>query len=351
MRILLIGGNGFIGPPVISRLQQLGHEITLFHRGAQRDFYPELKHIRGDRQQLPNYVEIFRELAPDVVLDFILSSGRQARELMATFKGISGRVVALSSMDVYRACGILHGLEPGPLQAVPLTEDSDLRTTLQTYPPQMIQILRGTFEWVDTEYDKIPVEQAILSDPDLPGTILRLPFVYGPGDRLHRFFSIVKRVDDGRKVILMDEAVAQWRAPWGYVENVGAAIVAAITSERAAGRIYNVAELYGLNELEWTKKIAEAAGWRGEIKTVSSAIAPAHVKGNGNLQQHWLPDASRIRRELGYHEPVDLEQALKTTVAWERANPPQSIDLSHFDYAAEDACVESLAATQNKTYH
>ena len=108
-----------------------------------------------------------------------------------------------------------------------------------------------------------------------------------------------------------------------------------------------MAEPYEFNELEWTKKIAEAAGWRGEIKIAPSAIAPAHVKRNGNLQQHWLPDTSRIRRELGYHETVDLEQALKATIAWERANPPQSIDLSRFDYAAEDACLESLAATKN----
>jgi nucleoside-diphosphate-sugar epimerase len=348
MRILLIGGNGFIGPAVVPRLQQLGHEITLFHRGAEQNFYPELKHIQGDRQELPNYAEAFRELAPDVVVDFILSSGRQARELMDTFKGIARRVVALSSMDVYRACAILQGLEKGPLQAIPLAEDADLRTTRQTYPPQMIQVLRGTFAWVDTEYDKIPVEQTILSDKELPGTILRLPFVYGPGDRLHRLFHIVKRVDDGRKVILMDEAAAQWRGPWGYVENVGAAIVAAITSEQAAGRVYNVAEPHGWNELEWTRKIAEAAGWRGEITVAPSAVAPAHLKKNGNLQQHWLPDTTRIRRELGYREPVEIEQALKTTIAWERANPPQILDPSRYDYAAEDACLELLAATKNK---
>jgi nucleoside-diphosphate-sugar epimerase len=345
MRILLIGGNGFIGPPVISRLQTLGHQVTLFHRGMPGDFHPEVTYIQGDRQQLSNYIDAFRELAPDVVVDFILSSGRQARELMATFKGVARRVVGLSSMDVYRACGIFHGLETGPLQTVPLTEDSDLRTKLQTYPPQMIQKLRGSFEWLDTEYDKIPVEQAILADEALPGTILRLPFVYGPGDRLHRLFHVVKRIDDGRKVILMDEAAAQWRAPWGYVENVGAAIVAAITSEHAAGRIYNVAEPYELSELEWTRKVVDVAGWRGEIKVVPSAIAPAHLKRNGNLQQHWLPDTTRIRRELGYHEPVDLDQALKATIAWERTNPPQTIDSSLFDYAAEDACLESLVAS------
>src|SRR5437763_8027929 len=39
------------------------------------------------------------------------------------------------------------------------------------------------------------------------------------------------------------------------------------------------------------------------------------IKRKGNLQQHWLPDTSRIRQELGYREEVELEQALKATIA------------------------------------
>jgi nucleoside-diphosphate-sugar epimerase len=342
MKILLIGGNGFIGPGVVSRLRQLGHELTLFHRRPDESFHPELPYILGDRNRLADHADAFRRTHPDIVVDFILSSGRHAQELMAVFQGIARRVVALSSIDVYRACGILHGVEDGPLQPMPLTEDSDLRTARQTYPPQMIEALRGIMQWVDLEYDKIPVEQAILSHPELPGTILRLPFVYGPGDRLHRLFPIIKRIDDRRRVILIDQVVAQWRAPWGFVENVASAVVAAIVSENAAGRIYNVAEPYGLNELQLTQKISEAAGWQGEIMVVPSALVPAHLKRKGNLQQHWLPDSTRIRRELGYREEIDLQRALKTTIAWERANPPTTIDPAMFNYVAEDACLESL---------
>jgi nucleoside-diphosphate-sugar epimerase len=216
-----------------------------------------------------------------------------------------------------------------------------LRTKLQTYPAEVLEKVQAVYGWLDSEYDKIPVEQAVMADREMPGTILRLPFVYGPRDVKHRLFPIVKRIDDGRKTILMDEATAQWRAPWGHVENVAAAIVAAVASEKASGRIYNVAEPHGFTELQWTKKITEVAGWRGEIRVAPSATAPSHLKISGNLQQHWLADSSRIRRELGYHEPVPLEAAIKTTIAWERANPPQPIDPRQFDYAVEDAYLES----------
>src|SRR6185437_7963632 len=118
--------------------------------------------------------------------------------------------------------------------------------------------------WLDDTYDKIPVEQAVMSRQDLPGTVLRLPFVYGPGDRLHRLFPVLKRVDDGRKTILLSEEMAAWRGPRGYVENVAASIAAASTDERAAGRIYNVAEQPCYSEYEWTQLVARTAGFEGE---------------------------------------------------------------------------------------
>ena len=50
-----------------------------------------------------------------------------------------------------------------------------------------MKLLQQVFGWVDDAYDKIPVERAVLGNPALPGIVLRLPMVYGPGDRLHRF--------------------------------------------------------------------------------------------------------------------------------------------------------------------
>ena len=80
-----------------------------------------------------------------MVVDFVLSSGRQAQQLMDTFRGIAGRVVALSSMDVYRAWGMFDNVEPGGLQELPLTEDSDLRTSRNTYPPEVLKKTREDY--------------------------------------------------------------------------------------------------------------------------------------------------------------------------------------------------------------
>jgi hypothetical protein len=151
------------------------------------------------------------------------------------------------------------------------------------------------------------VERAILGDPDLPGTVLRLPMIYGPGDRLRRFHPVLKRIDDGRRRILFEEGWANWRSPRGYVDNVAAAIALAAVSEQAAGRVYNVAEQPAFTELEWARKIAAATGWDGEFAVLPKDRMPIHLVQPGNSAQHWEADSSRIRRELGYREPVPLD--------------------------------------------
>src|ERR1700727_2704155 len=174
MRILLIGGNGFIGRFVSAQLLQKNHTVAVFHRGTT-PAPVGVEEIRGDRNHLTASASELKNFAPDVVVDMVLSSGPQAEELMNAFRTARRRVVMLSSIDVYRAVGIANGTESGPLQEVPLTEDSDLRRNLHPYPPENLEFLRKIFAWVTDDYDKIPAERIVLSHRELPGTVLRLP--------------------------------------------------------------------------------------------------------------------------------------------------------------------------------
>src|SRR6266550_5785408 len=250
MRILLIGGNGFIGSLLASELRDSGHSIAIFHRGADESPDKNVVRIQGDRNRLSDHLEQIQRFSPEVIVDLILSSGQQARQLISTSRKVARRVIAISSMDVYRAWGVVQQSEPGPLEALPLTEDSPPRTNRQLYPPETVKMMQSIFSWVDEHYDKIAVEEAILNSAEISGTVLRLPMVYGPGDPLHRFFPLLKRFADGRSSILLADDLAAWRGPRGYVENIAHAVTLAATSERAAG-VYNVGEEPTLSELEW----------------------------------------------------------------------------------------------------
>jgi hypothetical protein len=49
--------------------------------------------------------------------------------------------------------------------------------------------------------------------------------------------------------------------------------------------------------------------------------------------------AGSIRQELGYQEPVAIEEAIRRTIPWEREISPVIGSRSQIDYAAEDAAV------------
>jgi len=101
MRILLIGGNGFIGSPLARELRASGHEVAVFHRSADQDSAgSDVVQIPGDRNRLHDYRDQLQRFSPDVIIDVILSSGEQARQLMERVRVIGGRVVAVGSMDV-----------------------------------------------------------------------------------------------------------------------------------------------------------------------------------------------------------------------------------------------------------
>jgi nucleoside-diphosphate-sugar epimerase len=302
----------------------------------------EVEHIHhptlayGDRSCFAELAGEFRRVAPEVVLDTTNYIERDAQMLMNTFRGIAQRVVVLSSIDVYRAYGRLHYTEPGPPDPMPLTEDSPLREKFFPIRGELPRDPDDPDQWAD-ESEKILVERTVMNDSVLPGTVLRLPAVYGPGDYLHRLFPYLKRMDDGRPAIILREGLARWRWSRGYVENVAQAVVLAVTKSHAARRIYNVAEQEALSEADWVKRVASAAGWKGDVVVVPKDRVQPWMEGGSNTDQEWFTDTTRIREELGYKEIISQSQALRRTVEWERANPPEKIDPKQFDYAREDA--------------
>jgi nucleoside-diphosphate-sugar epimerase len=315
----------------------------VFHRGqSDAELPPEIARVHGDREVLPSFRERFKRFSPDVILDTRPLIEDHARTVMAIFKGIAGRVVALSSGDVYRAYGIIRGSEDGPLEATPIAEEAPLRERLYPYRGETPRGADDPMRWVD-DYDKILVERVFMGDPVLPGTILRLPMTYGPGDDAHRLFAYLKRMDEGRPAIIIEKREADWRWTRGFVEDLAEAIVLAMVDDRASGRIFNVGEPDALSLADWVRAIGQAVVWSGEVVAIPGDRLPEQFRKPLNFAQDLVYDTTRIREELGYQESVRREEAIAKTVAWERAHPPASINPRDFDYALEDTALANAA--------
>src|ERR1700689_575932 len=49
-RILVLGGTGFAGPPIVETARARGHTVTLFNRGKTNPgLFPDIETVLGDR--------------------------------------------------------------------------------------------------------------------------------------------------------------------------------------------------------------------------------------------------------------------------------------------------------------
>jgi nucleoside-diphosphate-sugar epimerase len=287
VRVLFIGGTGFIGAHIVRQIARHDHAVAVYHRGLTQAVLPELvEHITDSRSVMPIQrfpAELF-EFKPDVVILTVAMGAVDARAAVEAFAGRAGRIVLLSSGDVYLAYGRFTGTEPGPIDKGLLTEDAPLRSVLFPYRHKA-----SSPEALEYWYEKILAERAVLNAPDLPGTVLRLPKVYGPGG------------NEDLATVYRYRHHPNWRWTHGFVENVAAAVELAAIHPVAGGRIYNVGEAY-------TPTTAERLAW-----LPPSTIEPDLIS-QFDFAQDIAYDTSRIRVELGYCEIVPEKEGLLRTL-------------------------------------
>jgi nucleoside-diphosphate-sugar epimerase len=286
VRILVIGGTGFIGRSLTRQLAAQGHGVTLFHRGVTRATLPAtVEEIIDPQSNLPicRFPSKVLNLSPDVVIHTMAMGAADADAAIKAFASRTGRFVLLSSGDVYRVYGRFIRIEPGPIENGLLTENSPLRSVF--YPYRAKAPSESDLQYW---YEKILAERAVLGEPGLPGTVLRLPKVYGPDGNANLATVYGYRNHP------------EWRWTHGYVENVAAAIVLAAIHPKASGRVYNVGESH-------TPTIAE------RLRTLpTSQIGPR--ESSFDFRHDLAYDATLIRAELGFREVIPVPDAMIATI-------------------------------------
>lgn len=301
MRALLLGGTGFISGATARALLASGHAVACVTRGrASRPVPAGALHIRADRAALAGQRAELARFRPDVAIDALALTPADAEQVCAVLRDLVGRAVVMSSCDVYRAYGVMIGLEEGLERGV-CRETSPLRGVHFPYRE------RGDAALAD--YEKIRVEQVYQGVPELRASVVRLPMVYGPADPQRRFAPYVAHMRAGADDLRIGTGLAGWRGSRGFVEDVGAAVAAVATAEAAAGRTYNVAEPEALREIEWIGRIAALLDWKGRVVRVRESEPPFDVR------QDLRIDSSRIRAELGFAERYARDAALAETIA------------------------------------
>lgn len=343
MKILIFGGTRFTGPYIVRKLAEDGNEIILFHRKKKNlDFQGNVTEIFGDRHKLFEHKDELKKIKPDLIIDMIALSEKDAVDLIDIFED-SPRVIVVSSADVYKAYGKLIGLHESDLEKTEsLSEDSPLRSHF--YPYRNKEFNKNSDNIYDY-YDKILVEKNIMESKKIKGTIIRYPMVYGPADYQNRFLDFVKPFKDNRPFIILNKKYAEWISAWGYVENMAEAVYKAAVNPKSEGEIYNAGVPKPLSMIELVKIIAETMNWKGEILFADENIDES-LKLNMNSDYNLHLNTDKIRKELGFKEVVDLNESIERTVNWQKNNISENICQNRFDYKKENEIYKKIKSLE-----
>ncbi len=185
MRLLILGGTGFIGPHQVRYALARGHQVTVFNRGRQKEAWPgPVEELLGDRN---GDLKALEGRDWDVCIDNPTSLPVWVRDAARVLKGHIGQYVFISTISVYAAndrpadeTAALVGYDG----ADPMAEKS-LGAGQRLYGP-----LKALSE-----------REAQAQYGEAATTIIRPSLIVGPGDETDRFTYWPVRLARGGEIL------------------------------------------------------------------------------------------------------------------------------------------------------
>jgi 2'-hydroxyisoflavone reductase len=221
MKILILGGTGFVGRILTENLLISGIEPVLFNRGKRNpDIFPGLKRITGDRET-DDIKKIYNE-DWDVVVDFSGQFPDTIDSITNMLKGKLGRYVFISSVSAY----VMDNEKTG---SSPVKEDSE--TYSCTEEQKKDKDVLATYSQKKAECERI-----LLGKDWLDAIIFRPALIYGRYDPTDRFYYWLYRARNEIEILVPDNGST--RSTSTYSEDFARIIEKSMTI-KTHNRIYN----------------------------------------------------------------------------------------------------------------
>jgi 2'-hydroxyisoflavone reductase len=188
LRVLILGGTGFIGPHEVTYALARGHKLTLFNRGKSPHAWPgEVEELLGDRNT--GDLKSLEGREWDVCIDNPTTLPFWVRDAGKVLKGKVGQYIFISTISVY-AANDAPADETAPVAkytgADPMAETTDT--------------LKGRLGELYGPLKAISEQEAEKRFPGMT-TIIRPGLIAGPGDESDRFTYWPVRLARGGEVL------------------------------------------------------------------------------------------------------------------------------------------------------
>jgi len=335
LRILVLGGTGFLGPALVRAAQAKGHELTLFNRNKHNtDLFPDVKRLKGDRDPKKN--EGLKELETgewDVCFDDCGYFPRMVDASATLLKGRVGHYVFVSSISAYA-----NTEKEGMDESAPVGKIDD--STVEDFGPGYANY--GPL--------KALCEQA--AERAFPGrcTNIRPGYIVGPGDGSHRFTYWPARFELGGEMLapgaptdpvqVIDvRDLGEWMVRVAETKTFGVFNACGPAKKLSWGEVFDASKRVTQKD---TKLVWVDAAFLAKQEGLDLTIWSAYEgKSKGD---HSVSNAAAVKAGLTFRPIADT---IKDTLAWLHALPEdRRVGLSIGLTAEELARITERAKTE-----
>jgi nucleoside-diphosphate-sugar epimerase len=347
MKILVLGGTGYVGRRITERLLARGDEVAVVSRGnLQPGVLKRVEHIQVDLKDRDAFAAAFRDRRFDALMDNIAYDRADADSAIRAFRGRIGHYIFTSTMAVYDGSKMERPVrESDDVVTHMLTEAEVTNSALHPNPARALTYTNG----------KRQVELAFReSSEDFPFTALRAPIVVGPDDRTLRIWWFVQRIQDGGPLIYPD---------WGYgrvfqvvyADDLAQAFINALENPKAFNKAFNIAQPEILSPETWAEGLAGALGRTASLVRIPEGlIGPGGLSGYtmpiaGRPFGHFLMDLTNAYRDLGF-QPTPWSDWIGDTAQGCAAAPPAKSSEGYERRDVEIAVARRFERLQQEMY-
>jgi 2'-hydroxyisoflavone reductase len=184
LRILFLGGTGFIGPHQVGYAIKRGHQVTLFNRGrTNAALFPEAEKLEGDRN---GKLDALKGKTWDAVIDNSGYVPRHVRDSAQLLSQAAGQYLFVSTAGIYQAFTDGSWPKDGTGEDAP-------KWQLAEPGSEDVGKYYGPLKWL--------CEQEVAKAFPKTATVVRPGLIVGPGDPTDRFTYWPIRVAKGGEMV------------------------------------------------------------------------------------------------------------------------------------------------------
>ncbi|MDD2307687.1 MAG: SDR family oxidoreductase [Prolixibacteraceae bacterium] len=248
MKVLFIGGTGFISTAVSRMAIERGMELYLLNRGIRSTEIPGAHQLTGDIHNPESMRNALKDMKFDVVVDWIAFTPEDIERDLAVFRGRTKQFVFISSASAYQK----------PPANYIISESTPLENPYWDY-----------------SRNKIASEDLLMKayrEEDFPVTIVRPSFTYNTylPVAIGGFgcYTLADRMLKGKSIIVHGDGTSLWVNT--HAEDFANGFLGLLGNEKAIGQAFHITsdEVLSWNQIYQT--IADALGVEARIVHIPS---------------------------------------------------------------------------------